>query len=326
MSVVFTRAPLRLSLGGGGTDLPSYYARAGGFLVAAAIDQYVYILAHTLFQRRYRLKYTAFEEVDTPAEIRHPLFREALRHYWDGEPLELTSVADIPAGTGLGSSGAFTVCLLKSLALAGRRPITPAALAEAACRIEIDILGEPVGKQDQYAAAHGGICAYEFAPDGAVEVRPLRLPGTTLDRLERQLLMFYTGETRSASTILADQDRRSRDADPEMIANLDRTKEMGRESCRLLEAGQLTAFGELMHEHWENKRRRSPGVTSEAVDELYAVARAHGAVGGKLVGAGGGGFLLLYTETPDRVRAAFAERDVMEVPFGFDFEGCVGRL
>ena len=162
MSVIFSRAPLRISLGGGGTDLPSYYREHGGFLVAGAIDKYIYMLMHTVFQRRYKMKYSETEDVDDVAAIRHPILRETLRRHWRGNPLEIASVADVPAGTGMGSSGAFTVALLKGLAHARRTSITQGALAEDACEIEIELLKEPCGKQDPYVAAHGGICAYTF--------------------------------------------------------------------------------------------------------------------------------------------------------------------
>src|SRR5277367_4280486 len=182
MSVIFSRAPLRVSLGGGGTDLPSYYSEHGGFLVSGAIDKYAYMLTHTTFQRRYRMKYSELEEVEEPGQIRHPILRESLLRHWCGSPLEIASVADVPAGTGMGSSGAYTVCLLKGLARARRTSITPGDLAESACEIEIDVLGEPVGKQDAYVAAHGGICAYTFHPGGSVDVEPLELDPAVLRR------------------------------------------------------------------------------------------------------------------------------------------------
>jgi D-glycero-alpha-D-manno-heptose-7-phosphate kinase len=324
MSVIFTRAPLRLSLGGGGTDLPSYYRRHEGFLVAAALDKYMYMLTHTVFQQRYRLKYSRFEEVDQPAEIEHPILREVLARHWDGNPLEIASVADIPAGTGLGSSGAFTVCLLKALALAGKMATTPSAIAEAASHIEIDVLGEPVGKQDPYVSAHGGICAYTFHADDTVTVEPLALSDETIQTMSDRFLLFFTGETRDAVEILADQDRRSRADDEEMLQNLHRTKEIGLESRALLEAGDLQRYAELMHQHWLNKRRRSTGMSTERADELYELARDNGAVGGKLVGAGGGGFLLLYSTDVDHTREALTAAGAAEVRFGFDFHGCFG--
>jgi D-glycero-alpha-D-manno-heptose-7-phosphate kinase len=322
--MIIVRSPLRITLGGGGTDLPSYYREHGGFLVAGAIDQYVYLLTHTVFQRRYRLKYSSFEEVDDPAEIRHPILRETLIRHWRGSPLEIAAIADIPAGTGLGSSGAFTVCLLKSLAVAGHQPTTPAAIAEAACHIEIDVLAEPIGKQDQYVAAHGGICAYSFHPDDSVTVEPLRLDSAAVERMADHFLLFYTGETRRAVELLGDQDRRTRALDSEMLENLHRTKEIGLQSRDLLESGELEAYARLMHEHWLNKKRRSAGMSSERADHLYEVARRNGALGGKLVGAGGGGFLLVYSEDVERTRLALGAEDASEVRFGFDFQGCVG--
>jgi D-glycero-alpha-D-manno-heptose-7-phosphate kinase len=321
MSVVFSRAPLRISLGGGGTDLPSYADRFGGFVIAGAIDKYVYMLTHAVFQKRYRMKYSEIEEVDTVDEIRHPILRESLRRHWRGSPLEIASVADVPAGTGMGSSGAFTVCLLKALAYARHTSITSGALAEAAAEIEIDVLGEPVGKQDQYVAAHGGICAYTFRPDGTVEVEPLELDPAILRRLRDQLLLFYTGEARSASKMLADQDRRSKEGDRQMVENLHRTKHLGHDIHRLLGEGDLEGYAELMHEHWEHKRRRSPGMSNEHVDGLYELARSNGVIGGKLVGAGGGGFLLLYSRRPEDTRRAMARVNAAELPFDFEFCG-----
>lgn len=321
MSVIFSRAPLRISLGGGGTDLPSYYREHGGFFVSGAIDKYVYMLTHTVFQRRYRMKYSEMEEVDEISEIRHPILRETLLRHWRGNPLEIASVADVPAGTGMGSSGAYTVCLLKGLAHARRTSITPGALAEGACEIEMDVLEEPVGKQDPYVAAHGGICAYTIDRGGGVEVRPLELGADVLRRLRDQLLLFYTGEARSASKVLADQDERSKAGDQEMIENLHRTKELGRRSCELLESGDLDGYAELMHEHWEHKRRRSPGMANEHIDRLYMLARRSGVIGGKLVGAGGGGFLLVYCPRPEDTRQAMAAAGASELAFDFEFDG-----
>jgi D-glycero-alpha-D-manno-heptose-7-phosphate kinase len=326
MSVIFTRAPLRLSLGGGGTDLPSYYRERGGFLIAAALDKYVYMLTHTVFQQRYRMKYSQFEEVDEVADIQHPILREALNLHWKGDPLEIASLADVPAGTGLGSSGAFTVCLLKALALARRSSTTPAGLAEDACYIELDVLDEAIGKQDQYVAAHGGLCTYTFEPDGSVEVTPLSVSQQTLDRLHDNLMLFWTGATHSASALLTDQDERTRAGDETMLTAMDRVKELGRASVALLEAGDLERYAEGMHEHWVAKRERSPDMTTPRIDELYEAARAAGAIGGKLVGAGGGGFLLVYAEEPARVRRAMATAEARELRFQFDFQGCVGSV
>jgi D-glycero-alpha-D-manno-heptose-7-phosphate kinase len=324
MSVIFTRAPLRISLGGGGTDIPSFYREQGGFVVSGAIDKYVYMLTHTVFQRRYRLKYSDFEEVDDPAEIKHPILRESLVRHWDGDPLEIASIADVPAGTGLGSSGSYTVCLLKALALARHSAITPGQLAEDACEIEIDILRDPIGKQDQYVSAHGGICAYTFKQDGSVDVEPLTLSQETLNKLRNNLLLFYTGESRPAAGILSDQVVRTQKGDKTMLENLERTKQLGVESRKLLEIGAVERYAELMHEHWETKRLRSPGMASERIDNLYTLARRSGAIGGKLVGAGGGGFLVVYASRPDDTRAAMAAAGASELPFDFEFQGCQG--
>ncbi len=321
MSVIFSRAPLRISLGGGGTDLPSYYREHGGFLVSGAIDKYVYMLTHTVFQRRYRMKYSEMEEVDEISEIRHPILRETLLRHWCGNPLEIASVADVPAGTGMGSSGAYTVCLIKGLAHARRKSITPGSLAESACEIEMEVLGEPVGKQDPYASAHGGICAYTIDRDGKVDVAPLELDTETLRRLRDHLLLFYTGEARAAAKVLADQDERSKAGETQMIENLHATKELGLRSRDLLQAGDLEGYAELMHEHWEHKRRRSPGMSDEHIDRLYTLARRSGVIGGKLVGAGGGGFLLLYAPRTEDTRQAMAAAGAAELSFDFEFGG-----
>jgi D-glycero-alpha-D-manno-heptose-7-phosphate kinase len=321
MSVILSRAPLRISLGGGGTDLPSYYRNHDGFVLAGAIDKHVYMLIHDIFQRRYRMKYSAIEEVDTVKEIQHPILREVLIRHWQGEPLEIASVADVPAGTGLGSSGAFTVCLLRGLAYARRTTIAPGPLAEAACEIEIDVLHEPVGKQDQYVAAHGGICAYTFERDGTVHVEPLSLAPATLRHLKDQLLLFYTGLARSASQVLLNQDRRSLEGDAAMVENLHRTKELGWKSRDLLVAGDVEGYAALMHEHWMHKRKRSADITNTRVDTLYEAARNSGVIGGKLVGAGGGGFLLVYADRPEETRRVMLNEGAQELPFDFEFTG-----
>ena len=325
MSVIFSQAPLRISLGGGGTDLPSYYAEHGGFLVAGAIDKYVYMLIHTVFQRRYLMKYSQTEDVERISDIQHPILRETLAKHWRGSPLEIASVADVPSGTGMGSSGAYTVALLKGLAHARRTSITAGSLGETASEIEIDILKEPCGKQDPYVAAHGGICGYTFNPDGTVDVEPLELSPETLRALREQLLLFYTGEARDASAVLADQDERTKSGDQEMLENMHRTKEMGLQSRDLLRSGDLFAYAELMHEHWLNKRKRSPGMATDLINELYTLARRSGVIGGKLVGAGGGGFLLVYARHPADTRQAMAAAGATELPFDFEFVGANSR-
>ncbi|MEI7606053.1 MAG: hypothetical protein WCJ64_01590 [Rhodospirillaceae bacterium] len=322
--MIIVRSPLRLTFGGGGTDLPSYYRDHGGFLIAGAIDKYVYITIHDTFEPRYIVKYSSLETVSSFRDIRHPIIREAFRLVTGdrGEtPLELTSMADIPAGTGLGSSGSFTTALLKALRTYHRDLIHPRELAEQACHIEIEVLGEPIGKQDQYIATFGGVTCFRFNPDGSVDLEPLRVPRETLYELEDNLLLFFTGYSRSASSILKDQDSRTREADPDMVANLHYVKELGLRSRAALEAGALREFGELMDEHWQHKKRRSGGMSSPRIDDWYELGTANGAVGGKLIGAGGGGFLMFYTEDRKRLRAAMLGAGLREVRFRFDFDG-----
>jgi D-glycero-alpha-D-manno-heptose-7-phosphate kinase len=320
--MIITRSPLRITLGGGGTDLPSYYREHEGFLIAAAIDKYVYVSVMRPFTPGIYLKYSALEHVQRREDIRHPIIREALAlPQLASTQIEITTLADIPAGTGLGSSGSFTTALLKALAAKSRALFTPQALAEAACAIEIERLARPVGKQDPYIAAHGGLTCFTFHRDGQVSVAPLAVTADTLLELEEHLLLFFTGFTRNAATILADQNVRSLQEDPEMLRNLHHVKTLGWQSREALEGGRLLRFGELMHEHWEHKRRRTGGMSNPQVDAWYELARRNGAVGGKLVGAGGGGFLLLYVTDRAGVRRALSAAGLQEVRFRFDFEG-----
>lgn len=320
--MIITRSPLRISLGGGGTDLPSYYREHGGFLVAGAIDKYVYITHHRTFQPEIIVKYSRLERVASVDQVEHPIVREALRLVGISAPqLELTSMADIPGGTGLGSSGSFTTALLKALHTAQHALHSPAELAEQACTIELERLGEPIGKQDQYIAAIGGITAFTFHPDGRVTYRPVALSEDTQFTLEDNLLLFFTGFTRSASQLLRDQNDRSKRADPDMLENLHFTKRLGLESLAALESGNLHEFARLMDVHWQRKRERSPGMSNGPIDRWYRLAMDHGALGGKLIGAGGGGFLLFYAEDKVRLRRALRAEGLQEVRFRFDFEG-----
>jgi D-glycero-alpha-D-manno-heptose-7-phosphate kinase len=320
--MIITRSPLRISLGGGGTDLPSYYREHGGFVLSAAIDRYVYITLHETFQREYLIKYSSTEVVQTIDEIKHPIIREALRMVPVAAPhLEIVSLSDIPAGTGLGSSGSFTVALLRALHTLNKEFVPRQTLAEQACHIEIDLLNEPVGKQDQYIASFGGITAFEFQPEGGVEVTPLPISNETLYNLEDNLLLFFTGFTRSASAILAEQDNKTRGRDSGMIDHLHQIKQFGRESKVALEKGDLRRFAAIMHEHWERKKYRSQSMTNSQIDEYYQLARDNGALGGKLIGAGGGGFLMVYSEEKTKLRRALIDAGLREVRVRFDFEG-----
>jgi D-glycero-alpha-D-manno-heptose-7-phosphate kinase len=308
-------------LGGGGTDLPSYYGRSGGFVVAAAINKYIFIGINRTFTDDYFLKYSALERVADTSEIDHPIMRETFGMHPIGPSIEVVSLADIPAGTGLGSSGAFTVGLLRAIYAHKREAVTPGALAEEACHIEIDRLGRPVGKQDQYIAAFGGLTCFDFQTDGRVQVIPLRVSNDTLHDLEEHLAMFFTGYSREADHVLDEQRKRSEADDADMIENLDFIKELGLQSKAVLEAGDTRAFGELMNEHWEHKKRRSSSMSNKKIDRCYDVALSHGAVGGKLVGAGAGGFLLFYAKDTEGVRIALADEGLSEVRFSFDHDG-----
>ena len=320
--MIITRSPLRISLGGGGTDLPSYYRKHSGFVLSAAINRYVYITINEAFRPRIILKYSKLEDVERWEDIQHPIIREALRLTGvQGPYLEIVSLSDIPAGTGLGSSGSFTTALLRALHTMNRNFVPPRELAEQACHIEIDLLKEPVGKQDQYIAAFGGITCFEFLPDDRVVAEPLKIASETLANLEDNLLLFFTGASRSAAEVLRDQDTRTRDNASEMLENLHHTKHLGHASRDALLAGDLRKFAELMHVHWEHKKKRSPGISSSLIDEMYELARANGALGGKLIGAGGGGFLMLYTEDKTRLRAAMRRAGLREVRLQFDFSG-----
>ena len=320
--MIITRSPLRISLGGGGTDLPSYYEEHGGFLIAAAIDQHVYITINERFVDGFVLKYSQLEEVPEVDDIRHPIIREALKLVGVRQTnLEITAMADIPAGTGLGSSGSFTTALLKALHTLRKNIVRPAEIAAQACQIEIEKLREPVGKQDQYIAAVGGVTSFHFLPGWTVEVLPVELSEETLFNLQDNLLMFFTGYTRSASKILKEQDDKTKGVDKSMVENLHFIKELGVQSKDALESGELHEFARLMDVHWQRKKERSGGMSNAQINEWYDFAMVNGAMGGKLIGAGGGGFLMFYTEQSTRLRRAMRERGLREVRFRFDFEG-----
>ncbi|SHI27694.1 GHMP family kinase ATP-binding protein [Pollutimonas bauzanensis] len=287
--MIIARSPLRITLGGGGTDLPSYYRGHEGFLVSAAIDKYVYVNVMRPFTTGIYLKYSQLEHVEQIVDVKHPIIREALDMLGFKTPqVEITTLADIPAGTGLGSSGSFTTALLKALYTHRKRHLHQEELAELACHIEIDRLGEPIGKQDQYIAAVGGVTCLTFHKDDKVTAVPLGINMDTMFDLEDNLLLFFTGFSRSASGILKDQQVRSQNQETEMLNNLHYVKDLGYRSKDALESGNTVLFGELMHEHWEHKKRRSGGMSNQQIDEWYELGMKNGAVGGKLVGAGGG--------------------------------------
>lgn len=323
MNAVYVRAPLRISLGGGGTDLPSYYSHGPGFVVSAAIDRYVHVQVAPARGPHHRLSHLELEEVDDPADIEHPILREAIGAHWRGGPLELVSSGDVAPGTGLGSSGAYAVAVLGALALASGVELGPVELAEEAARIEIELIGRTVGKQDQCAAAHGGLRAYEFAADGSVSTRELAVGEPVLAALRERFLLFDTGERRSASDVLAHQVELSLAGNPDMDANLDRTCALARETAAALEAGALDRCAELMTVQWELKSARSPGIVTERTAALRSAAIGAGAHAALMIGAGGGGHLLVYADDPDPTRAALAAAGAAELGFGLDTRGCV---
>lgn len=320
--MIIARSPLRISLGGGGTDLPSYYEKHTGFLIAAAIDKYVYITLHDTFVADLIVKYSELERVPNASQLKHGIIREAFDLLGiTGESLELTSMADIPAGTGLGSSGSFTTALLKALHAYKKNLVHPAELAEQACVVELTRLKEPIGKQDQYIAAFGGITCFRFLPGGKVEAWPLKISEETRYNLEDNLLLFFTGYSRSASSILKEQDQKSRTSDAAMLENLHFVKALGGQSQKALEDGDLAEFARLMDVHWQRKKQRSGIMSNPQINDWYDLALANGAAGGKLIGAGGGGFLMFYATDKARLRHAMRQAGLKEVRFRFDFEG-----
>jgi D-glycero-alpha-D-manno-heptose-7-phosphate kinase len=320
--MIIARSPLRISLGGGGTDVPSYYQEHEGFLIAAAIDRYVYVTVMRPFTEGIYLKYSEIEQVKNVSDVKHPIMREVLADLKLRSPqIEITTLADIPSGTGLGSSGSFTTALIKAVNAHYRKNIHPQKLAELACQIEIEKLGEPIGKQDQYIAAYGGISEFTFHRDGSVSSAPLNLSVQTVHDLEDNLVLFFTGISRSAASILKDQVDKSKANDTSMIDNLHFTKNLGLRSKTALLKNDTHNFGELMHEHWEHKKSRSIGMSNDFIDNAYNKAIQAGAVGGKLVGAGGGGFLMFYANDKEKLRNKMSEIGLEEVRFQFDFEG-----
>ena len=320
--MIIARSPLRITLGGGGTDLPSYYQEKEGFLISAAIDKYIYITLHKTFEEEILLKYSKYEKVKEIDEIQHPIIREALKMLEIKERnLEISSMADIPAGTGLGSSSTFTTALLRGLHYMQGNIVSTRTLAEEACEIEMNRLKQPIGKQDQYIAAYGGITCMNFHKDGYVWVDPLNISKETFYNLEDNLIMFFTGFSRSAGSILKEQDDKSKNKDADMMKNLDFVKDLGYQSKAAFERGDLDTFADIMNVHWEHKKKRSGGMSNPVIDEWYEYALKNGAMGGKMIGAGGGGFLLFYSKDKSRLREAMKSTDMTEVRFRFEKEG-----
>jgi D-glycero-alpha-D-manno-heptose-7-phosphate kinase len=321
--MIVSRAPVRFSLGGGGTDLPSYSREHGGYVVAAAVDKFVFVCAARRFQDTIRLAYSESETVDSVAQLKHPIFREALQMTGIKSGVELHSLADVPANTGLGSSSSFTVALLNGLHAFKREFVPVEQLAREACELEIDRLKEPIGKQDQYIAAYGGVSAMTFLPDGSVEVERLPLRDEVIDELESNLIIYYSGVERRASSVLKEQAKTITDNKDDAVQRMHRIKALGHDTRRILLSGQVDTYGEMLHEHWTNKRKLAANMADSTIDEHYEAARKAGAIGGKLMGAGGGGFFMFYVRAAERrrVQEVLGARGLRPMRFRFDFDG-----
>jgi D-glycero-alpha-D-manno-heptose-7-phosphate kinase len=321
--MIITRTPFRMTLGGGGTDLPSFYQQHGGYVLAVAIDKYMFLNVNTpIVDDKIRVRYTSSEMVDHVDEVKHTLAREALRHFGVTSGIEIVSIADIPAGTGLGSSSSYLVGLLNAMHTLLHDQATPQKLAEEACQIELEVLKKPIGKQDQYMAAFGGLTSLDIKKDGRVSVTRLELDVDLLEGLEHNLLMFFTNEMRDATSILRKQDEATRTKDRVVVQSLREIKDIGLEISDAISTGDLRRFGELLDAHWQSKKRLAEGISNPQIDAWYELAKRNGAIGGKISGAGGGGFLMLYCEDDKaRLRQVMRGAGLRELKFRFDFEG-----
>ena len=320
--MIVTRTPLRIPLGGGGTDLPSYYTRFGGFLISAAVDKYIYITVNKRFENSIRVSYSKTEIVDHPDEIQHPIVREALQLLKIDSGIEITSIADVPSNTGLGSSSAFTVGLLNALHTYKKEKVSAQELAEEACYLEIEKLKEPIGKQDQYAAALGGIVCLEINRLGEVRVEQLSLPENSLDQLESNCLLFYTGIKRSAGAILSTQNHSNAGNQNGAWEAMHQIKEIGYQIKESFRSGDLDSFGKLLDQHWQTKKKLSDKISDPQIDTWYGLAKTEGAKGGKLMGAGGGGFFMFYCNNGKQgFRQSLQQAGLKEMRFRIDWEG-----
>ena len=320
--MILSKAPVRLSMGGGGTDLASYYREYGGFLLATSINKFVYILLNRRFEDNFRLSYSKTEIINTVEEIEHPIFRESIKYVGIEGKVEIVSVSDVPSNCGLGTSSTFTVALLNALYAYRKDYIGIDKLAESACHIEINVLNEPIGKQDQYASAFGGFNAYYFEKDGSVRVEPLRIKEEMMIELQNNIFLFYLNKNRSASSILKEQNENSKKNDKDTIERLHKIKEIGLYTKKILEEGKINEFGEVLHNHWLTKKGLSSKISDPFIDEAYDIALKNGAIGGKVVGAGGGGFLLLYCpNNKPKLIEALRNFGLKPTWFSFEFEG-----
>ena len=319
--MIIVRSPLRISIAGGGTDIPSYYKLKESYFISAAINKYVYVSITKPFENGIYLKYSRSEKVNNVKKIKHNIIREVLKKYKINNQIEITTLTDIPARTGLGSSGSFTTGLIKSIYSFNKKFIEKPNLAEAACDIEINKLKHPSGKQDQYISVYGGISEFNINKKGKVNSQSLNLHESTIEKLEDNLLLYFTGFSRNSSKILSEQNKKTINKNRSIIENLNFVQSLAYEIKNSLLKGDLENFGYLMNEHWKYKISRSKNMTNSTINKCYDFALTNGALGGKIVGAGGGGFLLFYTETPSKLRQALKKINLSEVRFKFDFEG-----
>jgi len=321
--MIITRTPFRITLGGGGTDLPSYYSKFGGFIFAAAINKYMFInVNRPIVDDLVRVKYSKSETVRHRDDLQHDIAREAMRMMGIENTLEIISMADVPAGTGLGSSSCYAVGLLKALHVMKREDIPLKDLAEEACRLEIDMLGKPIGKQDQYIATFGDLTILEIDKNGKVAVRKANISDETIDDLNRNLLMFYTKTSRSANDILTEQNQSIKDEKHNVLESMHYIKELGYQILEAAESGNVTDIGLLFDKHWEYKKKISNRMSNPDFNNIYNIAKNNGALGGKISGAGGGGFFVFYVEdNRTKFREKMNELGLKEMRYHFDFEG-----
>ncbi len=320
--MIVTRTPVRIPLGGGGTDLPSYYTQYGGSLLSAAIDKYIYVTVNKRFEDSIRVSYSETEIAEKTEKIKHPIVRETLKLLGIDSGVEITSIADVPSNTGLGTSSSFTVGLLHALHTYKREKISAKELAEEACFLEIELLKEPIGKQDQYAASYGGVVCLELDRLGNVKVESLHLSEDAKDQLESNTLLFYTGIRRSAGKVLSSQNKATSVKREKTVESLHRIKKIGEETKEAFEKENLDRFGKLLDVHWQTKKKLSNKISSSQVDRWYEMAKKNGASGGKLMGAGGGGFFMFYCNNgKNGFRKIMRKEGLREMPFRLDFEG-----
>jgi D-glycero-alpha-D-manno-heptose-7-phosphate kinase len=321
--MIITRTPFRITLGGGGTDLPAYYSKYGGFIFAAGLNKYMFInINRPIVDDLIRIKYTKSETVERRDQVQHEIARAAMEMTGVENAIEIASMADVPAGTGLGSSSCYAVGLLNAIHTINREYISVKDLAEEACRLEIEHLKKPIGKQDQYMAAFGGLTVLNIDKGGRVKVRKANVTDDTIDDLNRNLLMFYTSTQRDANHILAEQTRGADSDKKNVIESMHYIKEIGFKILEAVESGNLTDVGLLFDKHWEYKKKISAKMSNKRFDEIYTTAKQNGALGGKISGAGGGGFFVFYVESNhSRFRQVMKTQGLREMRYRFDFEG-----